>query len=87
MLRDYLALLTPGELELLPADCRPQLEQLSQSYVEQMAVQLMQCDLKLDPDPARARTLHEMAALFVAASKRMAQLEPEPDSPLRSPSR
>jgi hypothetical protein len=85
VMREYVSSWTPEQVAQLPADCRPSAD-LDVQAVSQWAVELTRCELKFAGDAAAAELLHDVKAVFVQASQRLAQLTAEslgPSSDLR----
>jgi len=71
--RDYLATLTPGDLDRLPRYNRPVLLE-SAAAVDRWAQQLDRYEPPTNQDPANTALFAEVRSYFVHASARVAQL-------------
>jgi hypothetical protein len=77
-MRDYVAVLPPAVISLLPEDCQRALCDLD---IQGAAVTLLHCELGFTGDSATAELLHEIAHTFAAASTRITRLGREPLMP------
>ena len=83
IMREYLAVLEPADIALLPESCRIASVRDTQD-IELAAVTLAQCDLKCDPGATGSRLLTEMAHTFAWAQARIRDLRSRWPSPPES---
>jgi len=76
LMREYVQVIDPKVIEVLPADCRMALD--GTTDLQSAAVMILHAELAFDGPEEIAKVLHEIAHTFAAASIRLGRLRTEP---------
>ena len=74
-MRDYLSVLEPRTLELLPPECQAALKERD---IQSAAVSLLHCEMRFSGSDELRQLLHEIAHTYAAASTRITAINKGP---------